>query len=77
MGASEYVNLHGGQNLYSKSEFDNRGLTLPLRAPLAMKYETFGYQFEDSLSILDVLMWNSPSAVLEFLNSGNKTKESA
>jgi len=32
------------------------------------QYDTPGYRFEPSLSILDTLMWNSADAVREMLN---------
>ncbi len=69
MGGKKYVNLPGGVGLYSPEVFKRKGVELSFRNIPVMKYVTPGYQFEPGLSILDVLMWNSPGAVMEFLDS--------
>ena len=68
-GAEEYANLPGGTSIYYRSLFDQRGLKLTFRNLAPMKYDCTGYQYEPGLSILDVLMWNSPQEVCDFLNS--------
>jgi len=74
MGATEYINLPGGVDLYSESEFTKKGVNLTIRNLPVMKYETSSYQFEPRLSILDVLMWNSPGVVFDFLNRHKDAK---
>jgi hypothetical protein len=34
-------------------------------------YDTPGYIFENSLSILDVLMWNGPDAIVEAIRNNS------
>jgi len=67
-GAKEYANLPGGTSIYDSSLFAQRGIKLTFRNLPALKYECIGYQYEPGLSILDVLMWNSPQEVHGFLN---------
>ena len=68
-GAREYANLPGGASIYDRSLFEQRGLKLTFRNLPPMKYDCSEYQYEPGLSILDVLMWNSPQEVHDFLNS--------
>lgn len=67
--ADEYVNLPGGVSLYDAALFEERGVRLSFRNLPPMEYETPGYQFEPDLSIIDVLMWNSPQAVRDYLEA--------
>lgn len=68
LGAAEYVNPAGGKDLFDPAAFAARGIRLEIQAPLEFAYECPGYRFEPSLSILDVLMWNPPGRVREFLD---------
>ena len=47
-----------------------RGIELHLIETPEFIYSTPPYQFEPNLSILDVLMWNSPKVVNEALRCG-------
>ena len=33
-----------------------------------MRYATPGYEFVESLSIIDVMMWNDPAVIREYLD---------
>lgn len=68
LGASEYVNPPGGSSLYDAETFADRGIRLTIQSPVAFSYACPGYRFEPSLSILDVLMWNSPASVRRVLD---------
>jgi hypothetical protein len=70
LGASGYVNPIGGRELFEPSDFASRNLQLEFLSFDAFVYETSPYQFESGLSILDVLMWNSPQTVLDALYTG-------
>lgn len=68
LGANEYVNLPGGVNLYHKDNFIRRGIKLSFLNLPTFKYQTGEYIFEADLSIIDLLMWNSPEEVKNYLN---------
>ncbi|HET6964754.1 MAG TPA: WbqC family protein [Acidimicrobiales bacterium] len=63
LGADEYINPIGGLSLFDPAEFTGAGIALGFLDQPPFTYDTGPYGFESSLSILDVLMWNSPSAV--------------
>jgi WbqC-like protein family len=65
MGADTYVNPASGQELFDAKAFADRGISLQFAQPAEFSYKTGPYQYEPFLSIIDVLMWNSPDAVTE------------
>ncbi|WP_322031649.1 WbqC family protein [Paraburkholderia sp. J76] len=69
-GASGYVNPAGGRDLFDPADFASRNIGLEFLTFAPFSYDTGDYRFEPGLSILDVLMWNSPEAVVEALRSG-------
>lgn len=69
LGAQEYFNPIGGRELFDPVEFEKYGIRLNFVPPPEFKYSTGPFQFVEHLSILDVLMWNSPKAVKEMLIS--------
>jgi hypothetical protein len=68
-GASEYVNLPGGRELYSAAQFASHGVKLSFLQPHAIEYRQFGGHFVASLSIIDVLMFNPVDRVRGFLGA--------
>lgn len=66
--AAKYINPIGGQHLYSKNDFHKNGIELYFLKPDLISYEQFGEQYLPSLSIIDVLMFNEPSKILNFVN---------
>ena len=69
LGASEYINPPGGVDLFDRSKFDAAGIGLTIQTPVAFVYVCDDYKYEPNLSIIDVLMWNSPEAVRAYLVS--------
>jgi hypothetical protein len=67
--ATEYVNPIGGIELYSKEEFRRRGIVLKFVHSRPFEYPQFGDTFVPSLSIIDVLMFNSISATRQCIQS--------
>jgi len=67
--ANEYFNQIGGKELYSKEEFLLKGLNLHFICSGLLPYKQFNYDFIPSLSIIDVLMFNSKDEVLKMLDS--------
>lgn len=68
LGANEYVNLAGGVGLYHEDNFKNRNIKLTFLNTPTWIYRTTPYEFEPNLSIIDVLMWNKPNEIREYLN---------
>ena len=66
--AERYINPIGGLGLYSKKDFLESGITLQFHQSKSIKYAQFSHDFEPSLSILDVLMFNELEIIAnEFL----------
>jgi len=63
LGAREYINPPGGVALFDDAAFRTRGIELKFLTLPKFAYECGPYEFVEHLSILDVLMWNSPEAV--------------
>lgn len=69
LGATEYINAIGGQALYQSEHFAARGITLHFLQSEAGPYLQFGEPFVSNLSILDVMMFNSPEKIQEMLDA--------
>ena len=54
LGATEYINLPGGTNLYSKENFAKNQIDLLFLDPILRKYQQKLSYFESHLSILDL-----------------------
>ena len=68
LGASEYVNPPGGIELFDPAKFAEVGIKLTIRNMHPLVYTCYGYEFIADLSIIDVLMWNSPNKVKHYLD---------
>jgi WbqC-like protein family len=66
-GASDYVNAPGGRELYSRETFLAHGIRLHFLCSEPIEYAQFRQPFVPSLSIVDVLMFNSPAAARTLL----------
>jgi hypothetical protein len=69
MGAKEYINPSGGRKLYDTQKFEKLGIKLTIRGMEPFEYACRNYRFEPNLSIIDVLMWNSPENVKAYLDT--------
>ena len=67
-GADRYINPIGGMELYDKSTFAEAGIELFFIQSEKVEYPQFGGEFVPWLSILDVLMFNSPTQVHALLD---------
>lgn len=67
--ADVYINAIGGQSLYSKEDFLAQGVELKFIKTVEVPYKQIKKEFIGGLSILDVLMFNSPERVCEMLES--------
>jgi len=66
-GATQYINPIGGQELYDKSQFEQKGIRLNFIKSLLRPYPQFKNAFVPWLSILDVLMFNDMDRTRELL----------
>lgn len=68
LAASEYVNPPGGAELFDESTFKASGIKLNIRHLPPFHYLCRGYQFVPNLSIIDLLMWNTPETIRQYLD---------
>ena len=67
LSATEYINLIGGIELYSKERFVECNIKLNFLKAKLVEYKQYNNAFVPSLSILDVLMFNSVEQTNELL----------
>ena len=67
LGATEYYNAIGGQELYDRMEFEENGIQLHFVNATLEAYPQFSSEFIPGLSMIDVLMMNSKEQVLSLL----------
>jgi hypothetical protein len=67
LNATSYINTIGGLSLYSKEMFLENNLTLKFIKPRLIEYHQFSDKFIPWLSIIDVMMFNSPAAIGKML----------
>ena len=65
--ATQYLNLSGGIELYSKDSFDDNNIKLNFIRTKNIIYKQFTNEFTDSLSMIDVLMFNSKDKIREYI----------
>ena len=68
LGGNEYINAIGGTELYDFEEFRENGVELAFLKPDDIVYHQFGGEFVPSLSIIDVMMFNSVPEIRDMLN---------
>ncbi len=66
-GGCTYINAIGGMELYRKEDFLTAGVELLFLKPGTVRYQQFDGEFVPWLSIIDVLMFNSPEQILHLL----------
>jgi hypothetical protein len=72
-GATDYLNPPGGAALYNRDRFARRGIQLHIQQDFNFEYECRGWSFQPKMSVLDALMWASPSEIKAYLD---RTKSS-
>ena len=68
-GADTYINAIGGQKLYSYEDYAKEGLQLHFLKTGEIRYPQFNNEFTPDLSIIDVMMFNSPENIEKILNN--------
>lgn len=66
--AQQYINSIGGFDLYNKEDFAKNNLNLSFIKPKNIIYKQFNNEFVPWLSIIDVMMFNSPEKIKEMLD---------
>ena len=64
---SSYINAMGGEELYDKQYFKQQGIDLYFLKTEEIQYKQFGNAFQPNLSIIDVMMFNSPEKIKDNL----------
>lgn len=75
VGAGEYINPSGGAALFDESKFAAHNIKLIIQSFTNMIYSCGAYQFEPGLSIIDVMMWNSPEQIKHYLDTWRSRQE--
>lgn len=70
LGADVYINAIGGTELYSAEDFRARDIELNFIKTRPLEYEQFRKPFVPWLSMVDVLMFNSPDQVSAAILNG-------
>ena len=69
IGITDFINPIGGKEIYDKTEWERRGLTLSfLHRRDSIRYQQFGEKFVPDLSIIDMLMFCSVEEIRQMLN---------
>ncbi len=63
-----YINAIGGQELYSREYFAKENIELYFIKMHNIKYKQYNNEFVPNLSLIDVLMFNSPEEIKRMLN---------
>ena len=78
LGADAYINAIGGIKMYDKSTFAKQDLLLYFIESNPIEYIQFGKApFVPNLSIIDVMMFNSPEVIQRFLENYRLDKGSS
>ena len=68
LNAGSYINAIGGQELYSKEDFEKAGIRLNFIKSELTPYKQFKSDFIADLSIIDILMFNSLEEINKMLD---------
>ncbi|MBF0760405.1 WbqC family protein [Dysgonomonas mossii] len=68
LGAKDYYNAIGGQELYHPKDFEKKGVSLRFLSSNLVAYKQFNNDFIPWLSIIDVMMFNSLAETQDMLN---------
>ena len=68
MHATSYVNPPGGKEIFDRRKFDDANIELQFLDTKLPEYSQRRNTFENGLSIIDVMMFNSPKTIREMLD---------
>jgi hypothetical protein len=67
LGAKKYYNPPNGIEIFKQEEWNAANIELIITSLVDFEHKTPGYNFIPHLSILDLLMWNSPEDIAGYL----------
>ena len=67
--AKEYINPVGGIDIFEKDKFEKEGISIKFIAPVFRRYSQGRSDFIPSLSIIDVMMFNSKNTTRQMMDS--------
>lgn len=70
LGVESYINASGGESFFDTSKYSSNNIQLCFVNQPIEEYKQFGDKFEAGLSIIDVMMFNSPEKIIEMLSRG-------
>lgn len=76
-GADTYLNAEGGRQLYPRQAFEAAGVGLQFLDHIEQPYPQHSGNFVPRLSIIDVLMHNSPEQTQKLLTTGYRISSAA
>ncbi|MBP3984519.1 WbqC family protein [Pseudoxanthomonas helianthi] len=68
---SRYVNTPGGKKLYDRLHFLEHGVALSFLRPEIMEYRQYGDLFVPGLSVIDLMMFNTPERIRDMIANYN------
>jgi WbqC-like protein family len=68
LGCDMYINPIGGQELYAREVFRQQGIELLFLKTHFQEYRQLGKVFVPGLSIIDIMMFNSPEEIQQMLS---------
>lgn len=68
-GVDEYWNAPGGATFFDPKKYERAGIQLRFQKIELSPYHQLGAEFQPGLSILDVMMFNSPKQIHEMLDA--------
>jgi len=66
-----YINPMGGMSFFDRQKYDDVGIDLKFMQLNLQPYKQFDNPFESGLSIIDVMMFNSPDEIRDMLDNFN------
>ena len=69
MGAKEFINRPGGAGLFDRDAFRELDITLSIQSFRDFEYACGSRGFQPNMSIIEVMMWNSPREIMNYLNT--------
>jgi hypothetical protein len=67
--ASEYINPYGGEEIFDKAQYKEARIEIKFLKNNLLSYNQHREKFEPGLSIIDVMMFNSPAEVSGLIDS--------
>lgn len=69
LNAGTYINAPGGREIFNPQDFRDAGIQLRFLEPTLQQYSQAAAEFVPWLSIIDLMMWNSPEQIRQMISS--------